>query len=470
MRFIIIRMYHIRFGTDGWRAIIARDFTIENLNRVAEASLLWLKKHGHSKVVIGHDCRFGGEMFLEEIACTLANGGIHCLIARDFVSTPMVSLGVVQHQAHLGIVITASHNPSSYNGYKLKSALGGPLLPAAIAEVESLIPETTNNRSLDFQSCVERGWIRYVDLEADYIRHIQNHFDLKKIRTNVSLAYDAMYGAGQRAMKTVFPELIPFHCEHNPGFGNQPPEPIERNLQEIMTFLAKNPGKYIGVANDGDADRVALIDSKGNMVDSHHVLLLLLYYLVVYKKQTGAVVVSFSVTNKLKRLADHFGLECIITKIGFKYIAEYMTTLDVLVGGEESGGLAIKGHIPERDGIWIALTLLQYIAETGKSLETLIEEVYQIVGPFHYDRWDLSLTEVQINGVKDLLQKGIQKWGDQEVLLQENLDGFKFHFQNDRWLLIRTSGTEPLLRIYAQAENKLEVLNLLNQARASLQV
>lgn len=463
-------MYKIKFGTDGWRAIIAKDFTVENVNRVAEACLVWLNQHGYNKVVIGHDCRFAGQLFLEEIATTLANGGVKCLVSKNFVSTPMVSLGVVHNAAHLGIVITASHNPAAYNGYKLKSSLGGPLLPEGIAEIEALIPEVTQYREFDFNTCVQKGRIEYIDLETAYIRHVQHHFNLTKIRTNVSLAYDAMFGAGQNVMKEIYPEMLPFHCDHNPGFNNLPPEPIERNLQEIMSYLANHPGKYIGVANDGDADRVALIDSKGNIVDSHHVLLLLLYYLVVYKKQTGAVVVSFSVTNKLQKLADHFGLQCIITKIGFKYIAEYMTTMDVLVGGEESGGLAIKGHIPERDGIWIALTLLQYMAETGKSLEALIDEVYQIVGPFYYDRWDLSLSENQINIIKQSLSNGITKWGDQEVLLQENLDGFKYHFKNDRWLLIRTSGTEPVLRIYAQAENKQEVLNLLNQARASLQV
>ncbi|MBK8956436.1 MAG: phosphoglucomutase/phosphomannomutase family protein [Saprospiraceae bacterium] len=463
-------MYTIKFGTDGWRAIIAKDFTVDNVKRVAAATLSWLKQHRYNRVVIGHDCRFGGQMFLEEIAATLAKGGIQCLVSKGYVSTPMVSLGVLTHQADLGIVVTASHNPPSYNGYKLKSALGGPLLPAAIAEIENLMPDHVPSEPFSFQESLAKGWIEYVDLESEYIRHVQHHFKLDQIRTSVSLAYDAMYGAGQNVMKQLFPDMLAFHCSYNPGFDHLPPEPIERNLQEIMKHLAHHPGKYIGVANDGDADRVAFLDSSGNMVDSHHILLLLLYYMVVYKKQSGAVVVSFSVTNKLKKLADHFGLEYHTTKIGFKYIAEYMTTMDVLVGGEESGGLAIKGHIPERDGIWIALTLLQYMAETGKNLNELIEEVYKIVGPFQYDRWDLSLTDEKIREVKSLMDAGIATWGDQQVLNYENLDGHKYHFINDRWLLIRTSGTEPVLRIYAQAENKTEVLRLLNQAKQVLQV
>ena len=213
-----------------------------------------------------------------------------------------------------------------------------------------------------------------------------------------------------------------------------------------------------------------MFDDHGNLIDSHHILLLLLHYLAGYKKYTGKVVVSFSVTNKLKNLADYYGLECIVTKIGFKYIAEYMITEDVLVAGEESGGLAIKGHIPERDGIWIALTILQFMGETGKSINQLIEEIYNLVGSFSYDRLDLHLTEHQIELVKIKLQSEIQTWGTYKTQLSESLDGYKYYFENDAWLLIRTSGTEPVLRIYAQGNTADEVLEILNSARTVLHV
>lgn len=463
-------MYTIQFGTDGWRALIARDYTVENVRRVAKATLLWMKQRNMTKAIIGYDCRFGGAMFQEEIACLLAEGGIECLMGKSFVSTPMVSLAVVQYQADLGIVITASHNPPAYNGYKLKSNLGGPLLPAEVAEIEALIPNTSEGSLQGLQHWIDLQRIHMIDFESDYLAYVLKHFDLPKIRTNVRLAYDAMYGAGQSIMQKLIPELKGFHCDWNPGFNGTPPEPIERNLNEIMHFLQTHPGLYMGMANDGDADRIAMMDDQGQMVDSHHLLLLLIHYLVVYKKLTGDVVVSFSVTNKVRKLANHFGLNCITTKIGFKYIAEYMTSSDVLVGGEESGGLAIKGHIPERDGVWIGLTLLQYMAETGKSLQTLISEVYQIVGPFSYDRWDLHLSQAQIDDVKIKLAQGISTWGDFIVDHQENLDGNKYYFSDDRWLLIRTSGTEPVLRIYAQGKDKIEVIQILSQAREVLQV
>jgi phosphomannomutase len=463
-------MYSIKFGTDGWRAIIAKDYTVDNVRRIAAGTLAWLKSKNYRKVIIGHDCRFGGPLFLEEIATILAQDDIECLVARGFVSTPMVSLGVIHHKADLGIVITASHNPPSYNGFKLKSSFGGPSIPADIAEVEAMIPDFVPELKSSFNTLIEKKQIQFVDLEKEYTDHVRASFELEKIKSQTRIAYDAMYGAGQRAMKTVIPELKAFHCEYNPGFCDTPPEPILKNLGEIQQFLQSNPGKFIGVATDGDADRLAMLDDQGNMVDSQHLLLLLLHYLAGYKKQSGKIVVSFSVTNKLKKLADHYGLDCVITKIGFKYIAELMIREDVLVAGEESGGLAIKGHIPERDGIWIALTILEFMSVTGKSINELIAEVYSIVGTFQYDRLDLHLTDNQISNCKQTLSSEIKSWSTYKVLHSENLDGAKYYFENDAWLLIRTSGTEPVLRIYAQGKDQSEVISILNAARSVLNV
>ncbi len=463
-------MYSIKFGTDGWRAIIAREYTVDNVRRIAAGTLAWLKSKDYSKVIIGYDCRFGGPMFMEEIATILAQDGIACYISNGFVSTPMVSLGVIHHKADLGIVITASHNPPSYNGYKLKSSFGGPSTPNEIAEVEALIPDSVPQLKTTFSELVKKNCIHYIDLEKEYINHVQNSFELDRIKSRIHIAYDAMYGAGQRAMMSLFPEMKKFHCEHNPSFDNTPPEPILKNLNQIQQFLKSNPGKYIGVANDGDADRLAMLDDQGKVVDSQHLLLLLLHYLAGYKKQTGKIAVSFSVTNKLKKLAEHYGLETIITKIGFKYIAEYMITDDILVGGEESGGLAIKGHIPERDGIWIAITILEFMSVTGKSINELIAEVYALVGAFQYDRLDLHLSTSQIEHVKEKLKTEITSWSSFKVLNSENLDGSKYYFEQDCWLLIRTSGTEPVLRIYAQGRTNAEVLEILNAARTVLNV
>lgn len=454
-------MDNIKFGTDGWRAIIAREYTIENVRRVAFATAKWMQSKNYTKLVIGYDCRFGGKMFMREVATLCAEQNIQCYVSENFVSTPMVSLAVVQLKADLGIVITASHNPPDYNGFKLKSAYGGPTIPSEIAEVEALIPNHSIDITTEYEQQKSNGKIISVDFEEHYIRHVQNNFDLEKIRNSVSVAYDSMYGAGQHAMRKLIPEALKFHCEHNPGFNSTPPEPVTKNLTEICEFLKKNPGKYVGIANDGDADRIAMIDEEGNMVDSHHILLLLLFYLVKYKNMTGKIVVSCSVTNKLKKLAEHFGLQTDITKIGFKYIAEKMIIEDVIVGGEESGGLAIKGHIPERDGIWIGLTILEFMAKTGKTIRQLIDEVYAITGPFSYDRLDLHLKNEQMHQVRENLSNGvIANWGKFQTKNYDNLDGEKYFFEHDAWLMFRASGTEPVLRIYAQGRNEQEVKDI----------
>lgn len=456
-------VYQIKFGTDGWRAVIAEAYTVENLRRVSRATAVWMKSKGMKSALIGHDCRFGGRMFLEESARVLASEGIRVLAADGFVSTPMVSLGVVHHQADMGIVITASHNPPEYNGFKLKSSYGGPTTPSEIAEIEGLIPEHSGEEPGRLDSYPEL--IQWINLEELYMQRIRASFDLDSIQNKSNVAYDAMYGAGQRVMKALFPKLKAFHCDWNPGFGDTAPEPIAKNLQEIMSFLASHPDQYIGIANDGDADRVAMIDPGGRLIDSHHILLLLLRYLVEVKKMTGELAISFSVTNKMQRLADHYGLKTHITKIGFKYIAELMVQKDILVAGEESGGLAVKGHIPERDGIWIALTVLEYVARSGKTIQTLIQEIYDLVGSFYYDRLDLKLWPEQMAEVRTRLASGIRdKWGGFQTRKYEDLDGHKYYFDHDNWLMFRLSGTEPVLRIYAQGRDETECRAILDAA------
>ncbi|MFN8330678.1 MAG: phosphoglucomutase/phosphomannomutase family protein [Saprospiraceae bacterium] len=462
-------MKSIKFGTDGWRAMIAEDYTVSNVRRIASGTAIWMKQKGMASAVIGHDCRFGGRMFLEETAKTLAAHGIVVLAAQGFVSTPMVSLGVIRHAAGLGVVITASHNPPSYNGFKLKSSYGGPTIPSDIAEVESLIPDDFVLPEVSYETYCQQGLISHVDLEAEYLDHVARHFDLSRLQAFRGIAYDAMYGAGQRIMQQILPQLKAFHCEYNPGFGHTPPEPITRNLSEIMQFLAAHPGQSIGIANDGDADRIAMMDDRGRMVDSHHILLLLVQYLHVHKKMSGKIVVSFSVTNKLKKLADHYGLETIVTKIGFKYIAEYMICEDVLVAGEESGGLAIKDIFRARRRMDRTHHSRIYSRHRQDAPATFIDEVYDIVGAFSYDRHDLHLTASDKDKVQHRLsQQRIASFGPYEVRNYENLDGDKYYLDNDAWIMYRLSGTEPVLRIYAQGQHEEEVNNLLQCARAAV--
>ncbi len=447
-------MTKIKFGTDGWRAIIAQEYTVDNVKRVAEGTAKWLQQKEASKVVIGHDCRFGGKMFAEISTRVLGAYGIKVNLARGFVSTPMVSLGVVKTKSDLGVVITASHNPPSYNGYKLKSHFGGPSVPADISAVENLIPEVCSLTNLpSLEEMFDQGLLNYIDLEEIYIDHVKENFDLDMIyKSGFKVAYDAMYGAGMNAMRRILPDAVFLHCDDNPGFKGQAPEPIHRNLGELSATIKNDPTIALGIANDGDADRIGMYDEDGTFVDSHHLLLLLLLYMKKYKNLDGKVVITFSVTNKMRKLAEAFGLEYEVTKIGFKYIAEIMIDGDVLVGGEESGGLAVKGHIPERDGIWMGLLILEFMAKTGKSLKELIQEVYDIVGPFNCDRDDLHIKEEQKQAIiATCKNEPYEAFGSYKVQEIETIDGFKFMLSDDEWVMIRPSGTEPVLRVYAQA-------------------
>ena len=376
-------MSDIIFGTDGWRALIAKDYTVDNVARVSIAVSNWLNNnYSNPSIVLGHDCRFGGKLFSETVAKVLTKYNIKVKMAEGFVSTPMVSLGVVKESANLGVVITASHNPPTYNGYKLKGDFGGPLLPDKISEVEKLIPEI-NNIDLDkinFQSLINDGRVEIIDLETMYCEHVKSNFDLDLInKSNMKFAYDAMYGAGMNVVKKLLPTTTLLHCEDNPGFKGVAPEPIYKNLHEFSELMKTNDALCCGFATDGDADRIGLFSSDGSFVDSHHAILLLIHYLVKYKGLSGKVVTAFSCTDRIKVLCEHYNLDQETVKIGFKHIAGKMISEDVLLGGEESGGIATKGHIPERDGIWMGLILFEFMAKSGKTIEELIAEVLSLI-------------------------------------------------------------------------------------------
>jgi phosphomannomutase len=453
-------MSKIKFGTDGWRAIIADEFTVDNVARVSVATGNWVKQRfpTEASIVVGHDCRFAGELFAETVARVFIAQGIRVHLAKGFVSTPMISLGAFRLKASMGVIITASHNPPAYNGFKLKGSYGGPLIPEHVQEIEDIIPAVhgLDLAEVDLKKAEAEGMLKYVDLESMYVEHVERNFDLESIRkSGLRLAYDAMYGAGQNVIPRILPDAALLHCTNDPSFRGQAPEPIHKNLIEFSELIKKG-GIDCGLATDGDADRIGLYNGKGEFVDSHHLILLLIHYLVKYKKFSGKVVVAVSTTPKVEKMCRHYGLEYQVVKIGFKWICGIMINEDVLLGGEESGGIAIKGHIPERDGIWMGLTIWEYMAKSGKDLDALVQEVYAIVGPFSYDRSDLHISEALKQDVLAKCTSGaFTRFGDLEVRRLETIDGWKYHFDNDQWLMIRASGTEPVLRTYAES-NSLE--------------
>ena len=457
----------IKFGTDGWRAIIAKDYTVANVARVAYATAQWIKASGNKTMVLGYDCRFGGKMFSETVLKVMCSEGIKVFYDKEFVTTPMISMAALELNAFAGIIITASHNPPTYNGYKLKSHFGGPSVEADIQAVEDMIPDTYEIPSVDIAEMEKQGLIEYVCLEDMYFEKVEKAFDLDVIRNSkFNLAYDAMYGSGQNIFKRIMPKAKHLHCEHKPGFDGQAPEPIDKNLQELSHFLRDNDDYHLGLANDGDADRIGLYSSNGKFIDAHHIILILIHILHKYQGMTGKVVVAFSASPKIKKMCDAYGLPYEVTKIGFKNIAPFMIKEDVLVGGEESGGIAVKGHIPERDGIWDGLVIMEHLAKHNTTIESLIEEVYEVVGAFSYNRNDLHITnELKASIIENCKAGKYTSFGEYKVEKVETIDGFKYYLENERVIMIRPSGTEPVLRVYGEAESAEAVNKLLETVR-----
>jgi phosphomannomutase len=391
-------------------------------------------------------------------------------MAKNFVSTPMISLGAVKLGSAIGVIITASHNPPAYNGFKLKAHYGGPSSPAVIDAVEQAIPDSLVSGLRTHAENCAAGMVEYVDLETMYVEEVESKFNIPLIKeSKMEFAYDAMYGAGQNVMRRIFPDITLLHCDYNPSFDGQAPEPIDKNLAEFREMIAVCGDIDCGLVTDGDADRIGLYNKAGKFVDSHHIILLLVHYLHKYKGMDGKVITTFSATSKITELAKAYGLEIEITKIGFKYICEKMVTENVLVGGEESGGIAIKGFIPERDGIWIGLTLWEFMASTGKSLDDLIEEVYAVVGCFAMGRIDLHITEEIKQKVLANCEAGFYKaFGSYKIEKIETIDGFKFHLGNGEWVMIRASGTEPVLRVYSESNTDENAAKILAATKAVL--
>lgn len=457
----------IKFGTDGWRAIIAKEFTYNNVARVTAGVAEWLKEYyAAPKVVLGFDCRFSGQDFANHIADILDFHGIEVILYSKPITTPAISLAVKELNCSLGIILTASHNPPNYQGYKLKGEFGGPLLGEDISAIEALIPDEVNYRLSNYERIITTE----VDLKELYLQRVREQFDVDSLnKSDLKIAYDAMYGSGQFVVKELLPNASHFRCEWNPHFFGLSPEPILKNLGEFVEFLKSNPGHHFALVNDGDADRIGLLDGEGNFIDSHTILLLLMHYYVNYKKQSGKIATGFSSTVKIAQFCKLHNLELEIVPIGFKHICKLMTTQNILVGGEESGGIAVAGHVPERDGIWIGMVLLQFMLESNKSLQELIAEVKAEVGDFGYQRIDLKVSEtVKANIIEKCAQGEFTKFGELTVSNTDTLDGFKYFFNQDEWLLIRPSGTEPVLRTYAEGTSLERAKYILEQCHKEI--
>jgi phosphomannomutase len=462
----------IKFGTDGWRGIIADDFTYANLRYVALASADYVKElsdgQANPSAVIGYDGRFMSREFAEESAKVMASQGVVVNISDKIASTPQVSFNTRQKKADLGFVITASHNPAIYNGFKVKGSFGGPATPSQIARLEEILHKRmTDGFEFNLESVAhyeQNGLIKYFDAKDTYIRHIKKRLDMQAIRAaDFKVIFDPMHGAGMGMLEGLIDKVFELHSEWNPGFGNiDHPEPIESCLGDLITTIKSGEFDF-GLATDGDADRLGAVDGEGNFVDSHKIFMILLRYLYEVKGKRGDVVKTVSLTSMVDMYCEDKGITLHETPVGFKYTAELMIDKNVLVGGEESGGLGTSLHIPERDGIFNGLLLLEAMAVTGKSLKELCDDLDEQFGPHRYHRVDKKMTQEEKDTILTAAYKIPSKIGRFDVERVDTKDGIKFYFHN-AWLLIRASGTEPLLRFYAEAESMTVVNELLHEA------
>ncbi|MEI6757497.1 MAG: phosphoglucomutase/phosphomannomutase family protein [Chlorobium sp.] len=447
----------VKFGTDGWRAIIAKDYTFDNLKLAALASARYFLDHPNKAkgVCVGYDTRFMSKEFAEYTAEVFSSQGLKVYLSDSFASTPAVSLFTKAKQLAGGIVITASHNPAIYNGFKVKASYGGPAHPEVIAEIESFLPLVDPQTEI----VADKKLIEMVDMKGFYVSYLKSSIDLPLIReSRIKIAHNAMFGAGQDIIKGLFDESMVncYHCSINPGFGGINPEPMPQYITEFIEFF-KEVETDVAIINDGDADRIGMLDENGAFVDSHKLFAIILKYLVEEKHQRGEVAKTFALTDVIDKICRKNNLILHELQIGFKHVSKLMTTNDILIGGEESGGIGITSFLPERDGVYTGLLILEMMTRKEKTLSELVNELYEEYGFFCFNRVDLHVSEAKKQAMIDRVSAGdLASIAGYKVLKFSNLDGYKYHFEGG-WMLIRPSGTEPVLRLYCEADSQEKV-------------
>jgi len=466
----------IKFGTDGWRAIIGEDFTFDNVRLCAQGAADMLKAHNLAQrgFVVGYDTRFASAQFAAAVAEVMTANGVPTLLCDRTAPTPTIAYNLVAKDAGAGCVITASHNPAAYNGFKYKPDYGGSALPEIVAELEERIngAATRGELRMPLADAEARGLLEYFNPLPDYLAHIASFVDVAAIRNaGLDIIVDAMHGAGAG----YFAELLDggstrvseIRAEPNPAFpAMAQPEPLAHNLKPLMNEVADRTAD-VGLANDGDADRLGVIDDDGHFITTLQTYALLCMHQLDTLGRRGPIVRSITMTGMIDKLGAIYDVPVHETPVGFKYLGPVMMSEDALLAGEESGGYAFRGNVPERDGILSGLMLLDMMIKTDMGVADLLAELEDKVGPHHYDRLDLQFDESQRDAILARLQRGApESLGGKRVERVDTIDGFRYLLSGGYWTLVRFSGTEPLLRIYAEAESPAAVRLLLDEARA----
>jgi len=470
----------IKFGTDGWRAVIAEDFTFYNVRACAQGVANYLKraKLAERGLVIGYDTRFASEDFAAAAAEVIAGNKIKVNLCSKAAPTPVISYAVTATKSAGGIIITASHNPARWNGFKFKDDLGASAPSEVAAEIEKAANEVLSTgevKRIPLADGLNSRLITYLDPDPLYFKQLEKLIDIKSLRQNkLKIIVDSMYGAGigyfTELLKGGKIEVMPINGECNPSFPGINPEPIAKNLAKLSSFI-KEQKADVGIANDGDADRIGIIDEKGNFINQLQVFALLVLYFLEVRGERGAIIKTLSDTMMIDRLGKLFNVPVYETPVGFKYVAPLMIEKNALIGGEESGGYGFRGHIPERDGILAGLYFLDFMIKTGKTPSQLLDYLFSKVGPHYYDRIDVHIAADEHQKYTDKLAKSsVKSIAGTEVAKLDITDGFRYILSDDSWLLIRFSGTEPLIRIYAEGHSPEQVQKILEGGKKLLGV
>lgn len=464
----------IQFGTDGWRAVIGWDFTADNVRICTQGVAQYLRRTGMASrgLVVGYDTRFASEDFAAEVAQVATGNGVPTLLSTNAAPTPVVSYNVVHRHAGGAAIITASHNPPQWNGYKYKPDYGGSADQGVVDELEREIALALGHEvpRLPLTDARSQGLLQDIEPGPPYLAHISKLVDLPVLQhSGLKVAVDAMHGAGAGYVPELLagmPGLTELRGERNPSFpGMKQPEPVGHNLGPLSQYITEH--RYdVGVALDGDADRLGVIDEKGQFISTLQTFALLCLYLLETRGLRGPLVKSITMTSMVYRLGELYGVPVYETPVGFKYLGPVMRREDALAAGEESGGYAFRGHIPERDGILSGLFILDMMARTGKRPSELLQHLFSKVGEHHFDRWDVPFDPAKRSVVvQRVASRNPEAIGGKGVLGRDEADGTRFRLKGGAWVLIRFSGTEPLLRLYAEAESPARVKRLLSEAR-----
>ncbi len=461
--------HKIKFGTDGWRAVIAEDFTFENVDRVAQATAEYWKrnrpKRTRKKVVVGYDRRFLADQFAKRVAEVFAGNGFEVVLGDSPTPTPAISFAVKAEKAAGGIVITASHNPARFCGFKLKGHFGGSAASETSQAVEALL-DAKSAKVLDLQLAKRKRLLCVKNLHTPHFRAIRKLVDFDLVaNSGLRFAHDALFGVGAGAFEKILDgtrcKVTTLNGAHDPLFGGIHPEPIVHNYGPSSAYLRKHPHDLC-LVTDGDADRVGGMDGRGNALTTHQIICLLLHHYIVNRDQRGRVVKALTTTSMVDRICEEHGLELLETGVGFKYICTEMQKGNVLLGFEESGGIGFPGHIPERDGILSGLALLELLATEKTSVNRLLAKLERQFGPHRYDRLDTHFPlDKRAKLMKHCAANPPVKLVGSLVTELKTFDGVKYIAANGAWLMLRGSGTEPILRIYAEAKSDTDAKKLI---------